>query len=370
MKITCTRDALNSAVSVVSRAVPSRSPNNILEGIYIKAEKGGKITLTGNDLQIGIEAIIEGDVLTPGDVVIDAKLLGNIIRTINSDRVSIEVNEHDMTLIKSGGAKFEIAGLPADGFPGLPVVDAEYSISLPANILRDMVDKTSFAVAQVDNNPILTGCLLEIKKEGLSMVALDGFRMAIRNVNMENDFEERKLIIPEKSLNELSKIIGDGEELVEINATQKHAIFMFDNYRMVTRLIEGEFINYHSVIPTSFSTEIECSTHQLTDSVQRASLIIISDVIKSPVKFNISEGNINISCATTAGTVDDNIPVEVGDTGLEIGFYNKYLLDVCKVIDTDVVNLQFNKAVNPLVVTPTDGNGFLYLILPLRLKAE
>ncbi|MEG2670445.1 MAG: DNA polymerase III subunit beta, partial [Oscillospiraceae bacterium] len=264
MKITCTRDALNSAVSVVSRAVPSRSPNNILEGIYIKAEKGGKITLTGNDLQIGIEAIIEGDVLTPGDVVIDAKLLGNIIR-------SIEVNEHDMTLIKSGGAKFEIAGLPADGFPGLPVVDAEYSISLPANILRDMVDKTSFAVAQVDNNPILTGCLLEIKKEGLSMVALDGFRMAIRNVNMENDFEERKLIIPEKSLNELSKIIGDGEELVEINATQKHAIFMFDNYRMVTRLIEGEFINYNSVIPTSFSTEIECSTHQLTDSVQRAS---------------------------------------------------------------------------------------------------
>lgn len=370
MKLTCTKEAINNAVATVSRAVSSRSNLPVLEGIYIKADADGKVTFIGNDLEIGIEAVTEGTVSEPGEVVINAKMLGNIIRSLTGDKISIEVNEKNAALIRSGAAKFEIAGIAAEEFPELPVVEAEYSVSLPGSVLKDMIEKTSFAVAASDNNPILTGCLLEIKNEGLSMVALDGYRMAIRKAAMENDFEEHRLIIPAKSLSELSRIISDGEEQVQIQATPRHAIFLFENCRMVTRLIEGEYINYQSVIPNSYEITLNCATSALTESIQRASLMILSDLVKSPVKFHIGDGNINVSCVTSAGAVDDNIAVDAQDVDLEIGFYNRFLLEAFRAVDTEMVTLKFNKAVNPLVITPTEGDDFLYLILPLRLKLD
>lgn len=370
MRILCNQGALNEAVTVVSRAVSGRSSLPVLEGVYIKASEDGKVRLTGNDMEIGIEAVIDAEVMQAGEIVINAKMLGGIIRSLASDTVSIETNEKNQTLIKSGGAKFEIAGIAADEFPDLPIVDPEYSISIPASILKDMINKTGFAVAVSDNNPILTGCLLEIRNSGLTMVALDGFRLAMCKTALENDFEERSMIIPEKSLNELGRILGDTEEEVKITATSRNAIFMFDNFKMVTRLIEGNYINYESVIPKDAAIEFDCSADQLKDSIQRVSLIILNDVVKSPVRFNIEDGNINISCTTSAGSVDDNIPVDLTDAALEIGFYNRYLLEAFRVIDSDMVHIKLNTATGPMVITPTDGDDFLYLILPLRLHAE
>ncbi len=370
MKILCECNKLTEAVSAVSRAVSGRSSLSVLEGIYISAEANGTVTLIGNDLEIGIEAKIEASVSEPGEVVLNAKILGSIVRSLPADQVLIEVGENNLALIKSGNARFEISGIPADDFPELPTVESDYSIGIPSNILRDMISKTIFAVAITDNNPILTGCLLEIEKTGLTMVALDGYRMAIRRAKMENDFEEKKMIIPEKSLSELSRILEDSDKEIKINATNRHAIFMFDNYRMVTRLIEGNYINYKSVIPNDYDIEIECSAAKMNQSIQRASLIIINDMVKSPVKFLIEDGNINISCTTTAGSVDDNIPVNIKDAALEIGFYNRYLLEAFRVIDTEDVKMRFKAAVSPLVIVPTEGDDYLYLILPLRLKAE
>lgn len=369
MKILCDCDRLNEAVSAVSRAVSGRSSLSVLEGIYIKAEANGTVTLVGNDLEIGIEAKIEATVSEPGEVVLNAKMIAGIVRALPEPRVSIEVNDKHLALIKSGAARFEIAGISPEEFPDLPVVESEYSIRIPAGLLKEMISKTIFAVAITDNNPILTGCLLEITKQGLTMVALDGYRMAVRRAAMENDFEEKKMIIPEKSLSELARILGDEEE-VQIHATSRHAIFMFENYRMVTRLIEGNYINYLSVIPKDYDIEIDCSAQQLTQSIQRASLIILNDVVKNPVKFLIEDGNINISCTTPAGSVDDNIPVDIKDKALEIGFYNKYLLEAFRVIDTDQVKLQFKAPTTPLVILPPEGDSFLYLILPLRLRAD
>lgn len=370
MKFLCEQEVLNEAVGIVSRAVSSRSNLPVLEGIYIKATDDGKIKLTGNDMEIGIEASLEAEVIEAGEVVINAKMLCGIIRSLAPGKVSIESNEKFWTLIKSGGAKFEIAGISAEEFPDLPIVDAEYSISIPANILKDMIAKTGFAVAATDNNPILTGCLLEIRHSGLTMVALDGYRMAMCKTEMENDFEEKSMIIPEKSFAELARIIGDTDEEVLINATSHNAIFMFDNVKMVTRLIEGNYINYSNVIPKDFSIEFECETDRVMDSVQRVSLIILNDVVKSPVRFNVGDGNVNISCSTSAGNVDDNIPIDLMDKSLEIGFYNRYLLEAFRVIDTEKVRLKFNTPTSPLVVVPTEGDNFLYLILPLRLHAE
>ncbi|MEE1048662.1 MAG: DNA polymerase III subunit beta [Clostridia bacterium] len=370
MRILCEQEVLNEAIGIVSRAVSSRSNLPVLEGIYIKATEDGKITLTGNDMEIGIEAVAEAEVMQPGEIVINAKMISGIVRSMPAGRVSIETNEKNQTLIKSGGAKFEIAGISADEFPDLPIVDAEYSISIPAKVLKDMISKTGFAVAVSENNPILTGCLLKIEKSGLTMVALDGYRMAMCKMPMENDFEEKQLIIPQKSLAELARIIPDTEEDIRITATSRNAIFMFESFKMVTRLIEGNYINYNNVIPKDYSIEIECSTDQLLESIQRVSLIILNDVVKSPVRFNISDGNINISCSTSAGNVDDNIPTDVMDKALEIGFYNRYLLEAFRVIDSENVILKFNSPTSPLVVTPTEGDDFLYLILPLRLHAE
>lgn len=371
MRIICEQDILDEAVSTVSRAVSSRSSIPVLEGVCIKATEDGKVKLTGNDMEIGIEAVIDADVMQAGEIVINAKMLGSIIRSlVSGSKVSIETNEKNQTLIKSGGAKFEIAGVAAEEFPDLPVVDPEYTISVPAGILKDMIAKTGFAVAVTDNNPILTGCLLEIKKSGLSMIALDGYRMAMCKTDMPNDFEEKSMIIPEKSLSELGRILTDADEEISITATSRNAIFMFDNCKLVTRLIEGNYINYNSVIPKDYSIEFTCPVSQLRESIQRVSLIILNDVVKSPVRFNIGDGNINISCSTSAGNVDDNIPVDVNDCALEIGFYNRYLLEAFRVIDAESVKLKFNTSTSPLVITPENGDDFLYLILPLRLHAE
>lgn len=369
MKILCDRNILSDAVTTVSRAVSGRSSLSVLEGIYIIAEANGVVTLIGNDLEIGIEAKIEATVTEPGETVINAKMIGSIVRTLPADRVSIEVNAKNQALIKSGAARFEIACISPEEFPDLPIVESEYSISIPSKILKDMISKTIFAVAVTDNKPTLTGCLLEIKKTGLTMVALDGYRMAIRKTAMENDFEEKSMIIPEKSLSELSKILSDDED-VQINATARHAIFSFGGCRMVTRLIEGNYINYNSVIPKDFDIEIECPAQKLSDSIQRASLLILSDMVKSPVKFMIEDGNINISCSTSAGAVDDNIPVNIIDASLEIGFYNRYLLEAFRVIDTEDVKLKFKTAISPMVIVPPEGDEYLYLILPLRLRTE
>ena len=369
MKIACATHALADAVAMVSRAVPSHSSLGILEGIFLKAA-GGKLTLVGNDLDIGIEASIDAQVTEDGEVVLNAKLLTGIVRSLAGEMLTIETDEKLFTLIKSGAAKFEITGISADEFPALPKVNADYSISLPSDVLKTIVEKTAFSASTSDNNPILTGCLLEIKPGGLSMIALDGYRMAIRNVEAQGEFSEHKLIIPQKSLTELSRIIPDDCENIEILATSRHAIFIMGSSRLVTRLIEGEYMNYQGVIPASYEIEFECETAKLVESVQRASLLIVSDLLKSPVKFNIGDNNINITCSTSAGNVDDNIPVSCGDASLEIGFYNKYLLDALRAIEADTVKLRFNKSVNPLVISPIDGNDFLYLILPLRLRAQ
>lgn len=370
MKILCDCDRLHEAVSTVSRAVSGRSSLSVLEGIFFKASADGTLTLVGNDLEIGIEATMEATVHEAGEVVLNAKMIAGIVRALPDQRVSIEVNDKHLALIKSGSAKFEIAGISPAEFPDLPVVESEYAIALPGAMLKDMIAKTIFAVAVTDNNPILTGCLLEISKQGLTMVALDGYRMAIRRAELANDFEEKKMIIPEKSLAELARILGDTEEDVNILATGRHAIFMFRNYRMVTRLIEGNYFNYEAAIPKDYEMEIACSSKKLTDSIQRASLIILNDMVKSPVKFLVEDGNINISCTTPAGSVDDNIPVNIKDKSLEIGFYNRYLLEAFRVIDTDEVRLQLKAPTSPLVILPPEGDGFLYLILPLRLKTE
>ena len=367
MIIKCSKFLLSDTLSVVSRAVSSKSNLNVLEGIFIKAEENSTLTLIGNDLEIGIEAKINAEVIESGKSVLNARMLMGIVRSLPGEEVYIEVKENNAAVIKSGFSKFEINGIDPSEFPELIPVESDYNIEISNNIIKNMINKTAFSVSTSDIKPVLKGCLLEIEENKLKMVAVDKFRMAIREEVLDESFEKKSLIIPEKTLSELSKILKDGDEKVKISCNNKNVVFNFENYRLVSRLIEGEFIKYNTAISDTFEIELECSKNEFLEAITRASLIMTSDTIKAPLKFKISGDNINISCETAQGSFDDNISLPTGDANLLIGFNNVFLIDALKACDDEMIKMKFNKNINPLVITPAKGNKFLYLVLPMRI---
>lgn len=368
MNIICSKSILNDAVNAVLKAVSTHSNLPVLEGIYIKADEGGCVTLISNDMEMGIESKIEADVKEAGETVLNAKMLGNIVKNLPSEEVFISADEKNMCKIKSGNSKFEIMGIKPLDFPELPSVNPDYSIDIPKKSLKEMITKTIFCTSTSDNRPILKGCLLEINGNCAKMVATDGFKLSIRKYELGESYEEKKIIIPAKTLSEINKILKDDEETVKVSFTSKNALFIFENYKVVTRLIEGEYIKYQSAIYDAGEIEIDCPLYELIDSVYRASLIITSDSNDAPVKFKICNDNINVSCETVVGNVDDNISVVTGDANLEIGFFNSFLLDVLRACDDEIVKIKFKKNINPMIITPLEGDSYLYLLLPRRLK--
>ncbi|MCL2837485.1 MAG: DNA polymerase III subunit beta [Oscillospiraceae bacterium] len=367
MKLRCTKESLIDAINIVSKAVSARSTIAVIEGIHIKAIEGNTLRLTGNDFEIGIECVIDAQVETPGEIVVNAKMFGDIVRKLPEDAVDVELLENNLTRIKSGKSKFEIPGIVATEFPELPAFDSEYSISISKTNIKKMINNTIFSVGTSENKIVLTGCLLETLGEKIRMVAVDGYRLAMRDEKLPKEYEERSVIIPSKALSELNKILKDGDEEIEINYTQKHAVFLFDNCKMVTRLIEGEYINYRQIMPTDSGIEIKCDVRALVDSIERAALVNTSDINKSPIKMKIGGDNINISCQTSVGTVDDNLAAETGDADLEIGFNHKFLLDALHACEGEEVVLKMKAANLPCVIEPAEGNDYYYLILPVRL---
>ncbi len=368
MNIICNKNILNEAISSVSKAVSSHSNFPILEGILLKADIEGTLTFVSNDMEMGIEAKTEARVIKPGKTVLNAKMLGNIIKNLPEDEVYIETNEINFCTIKSGNAKFEIMGLNPLDFPELPQIDPEYSIKVKSSSLREMISKTIFCTSLSESKPILKGCLVEIEGSTIRMVATDCFRIAVRTYHLDSEYPEKRFIVPAKTLGEITKIIKDGDDLVEINCTSKNAVFLFENYKIVTRLIEGEFPKYKSAIYNDAEIEFKCPLYELFDSVYRASLIINGNSNDAPVKMKIKDNNINISCETIIGNVDDNISVETGTADLLIGFFNEFLLDVLRACDDEEIRLQFKKDFNPVIMTPIEGDEYLYLLLPKKLK--
>jgi DNA polymerase-3 subunit beta len=368
MKLRCTKESLIDSINIVSKAVSARSTIAVIEGIHVKAIEGNQLRLTGNDFEIGIECVIDAQVEVAGEIVINAKMFGDIVRKLPEEAVDIELLENNVTRIKSGKSKFEIPGIVATEFPELPSFDSEYNININKTNIKKMINNTIFSVATNENKIVLTGCLLETLGNQVRMVAVDGYRLAMRDEKLSKEYEDRRVIIPSKALAELNKILKDGDEEVEINYTQKHAVFLFDNCKMVTRLIEGEYINYRQIMPKDSSVEIKCDVRALVNSVERAALVNTSDNNKSPIKMKIGSDNINITCQTSVGTVDDNIAAETSDCDLEIGFNHKFLLDALHAVDGDTVVLKMKDATSPCVIEPAEGNDFYYLILPMRLS--
>jgi len=369
MKLRCTKESLIDAINIVSKAVSVRSTIAVIEGVHIKAMDGNQLRFTGNDFDIGIECVIDAQVETPGEIVVNAKMFGDIVRKLPEEAVDIELLDNSATRIKSGKSKFEIPGIAASEFPELPAFDSEYNINISKTNIKKMINNTIFSVGTNENKIVLTGCLMETLGESVRMVAVDGYRLAMRDEKLSKEYEPRSVIIPSKALSELNKILKDGDEEIEINYTQKHAVFLFDNCKMVTRLIEGEYINYRQIMPKDSTIEIKCDVRTLMDSIERVALVRTSDINESRIKLKIGDGNINITCQTSIGTVDDNIAAETGDSNLEIGFNHRFLLDAFSACEGEEVVIRMKDATSPCVVEPVDGEGFYYLILPVRLTA-
>ena len=368
MNIICDKTLLSAAIDGVSRAVTMRSPIPVLEGILLKAE-GFQLTLTGYDLEMGIVTTIEANVKEPGEIVLNAKLLSDMVRRMPSGQVAIQAADNGKTTIQSGVARFEIQALSASDFPDLPNTGAEETLTLKTGVLRDMIDRTLYAVSQDEKKPAHTGELFEIEPDKLTIVALDGYRLAIveRPVTAVKD---SRIIVPSKTMSELSRLLpNDDEEPVHICANRRYVVFMTAGYTILSRLIEGEFLNYRNVIPAGSRTRVTIGTREFIETIERASLII-TERLKNPLRISFTEGKVTVRCQTTLGRVVDEFDARCEGEEVEIGFNNRYLLDALRNARAEQVRFEISGPLSPVKVLPAEGNDFLYLVLPVRFKND
>ena len=371
MKFTCSAAALAEVCQNVQRAISGKTTIPALEGIYIRAAGEG-LELTGYDLEVGIQTSIPANVREEGSIVLNAKVFCEILRKLPSDHLEIECDSRYLASITAGESRYRINGMGAEEYPELPSITGGVPLPVPLGTLKDMIRQTIFAVAvNPDTKPIHTGVKFEIRPGELRLAAIDGFRLAIRREAIDYEGEELNFVVPPKALGELLKMGGDAETNVAVSVGRRHIVFDIGSYHMVSRLLDGEFMNYSAAIPTSFKTEAAADTGMLIGAIERISLII-TEKIKSPIRCDIlpEEGRLEFSCATGVGTARDSVGADIAGESFEVGFNNRFLLDALRACDTDQVRMHFNGAVQPVVIVPPEGEGFLFMVLPVRLKGE
>ncbi len=366
MKFNCMRSDLSKAVSNVSRAVSSKSSQPALEGVLIKAYDN-ILSLTGYDLEIGITTDIEASVEENGEVVVSAKLLSDILRNLPEEIVRIETDERLITTINSGTSEYQIVGISSAEYPELPRVEELEEIKIDAPVLKDMIRETVFAVSDNFSKPIYTGSLFDIEPGVLRIVAVDGFRMAIREEQVECELTT-KFVVPSKTQQEIIRLISN-EEKVEIIVGSRHIAFKIEKYTIISRLIEGTFLDYKTTVPSKCTTEFKINKRILSSAVERM-LPMTGEKIQSPVRANVTPDEIKLSCTTSVGKATDSIMISAIGQEVVIGFNNRYMLDALKNADTDEVKIEMSGSLSPIIIKPVEGNAFLYLVVPMRLSAE
>lgn len=368
MKFTCEKYLLQSAVTMSARAAASKSPNPALEGLLIEATDG--INVTGYDLVKGIYTRFVADVAEPGSVVLSAKLFDNIVRSLPDDIVTVSSDNSNLTRITCGNADFSIMGLYADSYPELPSVEHQKSVSIPQKTMKEMIDQTIFAVSDNEARPIYTGSLFEIEAGKLTVVSVDGYRLALRRETPESsDMNDCSFVAPGTALSDLQKLCTDTEETVRIVLGAKHISFSVGNCVLITRRLEGEFLDYKKAVPQEFAIKIRAERTRFLRAVDRVSLII-DDRMKNPLRCIFGKNKLNMYCVTAIGKGEDVCEYEGDGEGMEIGFNNRYLQDALKAAPAERIEVCLNSGSTPCVIVPEDGSDkFLYMILPVRLKA-
>ena len=372
MKIVCYKDKILKAINSVVKAVASKTTMPILEGILIQTNDN-EIKLTTYDLEIGIEYIMDCNVEEQGSTVVNAIMFSEIIRKLPDTDIKIEVNDKNLLVIECEGSLYKLATMNPEDFPELPEINVENSIEIEQNTLKDMIRKTIFAISTEENRPIFTGCLFEIKNNRLNVVAVDGFRLAWKTKMLQQTVNDFAAVIPGRSLNEINKIILDSFDTIKIGVAKNQALFEMENCKIVTRLLDREFLNYSSVIPTTWETRIRVDKNAIQDCFERVSLISSSSIEKEkkyPVKVTIDIGKVTISCTNQTGDAKEEMYVTTEGKNLEAGFNPKYFLDSLKAIDDEEVYIEFGSSISPCLIKSTENNDYTYMILPIRLKED
>ena len=369
MKFSCEKVLLQNAITVASRAVAPKSSIPALEGLLLHADS--ELTVSGYDMKTGIRTRVSADVTEGGDIVLNARLFGDIIRRMPDDVETFTADDKMMVHLSCGDADFDILGLSAADYPDMPEVEDEYSVSIQQKVLRAMIEEVAFAVSTNESRPVHTGSLFEIDDTGLTMVSVDGFRLALRHEPLEKiDGGAFRFVAPGSALKEVENICGDTDEMITVTRGKRHLLFSAGQTQLICRRLEGEFLDYKNAIPRNNPICVEVANSALLQSLDRIS-VVISEKLKSPVRCIFDQDRVLLSARTGNGEAKDICLTKGDGNGLEIGFNNRYLMEALRYAPADSVRLELNTNISPCVITPVDGSdNFLYMVLPVRLKAQ
>lgn len=366
MKLVFTKSNLNKAVNIVSKAVPSKTTMPILECILIDAETND-IKFTANDMELGIETKIEGQILEKGKVAINAKIFSDIVRKLPDDDITIETDANFTATISSCKSVFHLTGQSGEDFSYLPAIERDKKISLSQFSMKELINQTIFSTAMNDNNKMMTGELFEVQENALRVVALDGHRIAIRKVNLSEEAQAVKAIVPGKTLVEIQKILSnDAESTLTLYFTQNHILFEFENTKVVSRLIEGEYFKINNMLSSDYETKVTVNKKAFLDSIDRSTLMI-KEGDKKPIIVDIKEDDLCISVKSEIGNMKENVAITKEGKDIMIGFNPKFLIDALRAIDDENVDMYMVSPKAPLFIRDKEEN-YIYLILPVNFS--
>lgn len=369
MKFSCEKALLQSAITTAGRVVAAKSSILALEGVMVEASSEG-LRVSGYNLETGISTRIDAQVEKAGSIVLPARLFGDIIRKMPDDMISFSAEGYNVH-ISCGMSSFDIIGSSAEEFPELPYVAQGAFVTLTQGTLHSMISRVLFAVSDNESRPIHTGALFEVENKELTMVAVDGYRLALRREKvLDSSSFGFSFVVPGAALNEVDKICSDSDEAVEVVDGDHHIVFKMGNTVLVARHLTGEFLNYRNTIPQNNSIILEAETSDLQASIDRASLII-NEKLKSPLRCKFDDGVMSITSKTAIGSAFDRCSISGDGKGLEIGFNNRFLMEAVKAAPASRVRIELNTSTSPCLIVPCEGEekNFLYMILPVRLKA-
>ena len=367
MKLVFTKSNLNKAVGIVMKAVPTRTTMNILECILIDATTN-EIKFTGNDMELGIETIVEGEIIEKGKIAIDAKLFSEIVRKLPDNDITLTTDSNNNALITCEKSKFNIAGKSGDDFSYLPAIIKDKMITLSQFQLKEVINQTIFSIAINDNNKMMTGELFEVNEGTLKVIGLDGHRIAIRNIKLEGRSDDVRVVIPGKTLQEISKILNaDAESFVNIYFTNNHVLFEFDQTHVVSRLIEGDYFKISQMLSNDYETKVSINKKEFLDSIDRANLLI-REGDKKPIIINILNGLLQVNVNSAIGALNEDIDIDKEGKDIMIGFNPKFLMDALRVIDDENVTMYLVNHKSPCFIRDKEEK-YIYLILPVNFTA-
>lgn len=366
MILTFNKEQLLTALNTVSKAVPTKTTSTILECILFDATTG-KIKLTGNDMELGIETKVEGNIIEPGKIALEAKLICDIIRKLEGggEHVYIETITQGLTKIRCGKTVFQIQGLDGEEFSYLPYIEKDHFITLSQFTLKEVIRQTLFSAAVNDSNKMMCGELIEVHENIAKFVTLDGHRISIRNILLRENYDDMKVIVPGKTLNEISRIIsGDNEKEIRIYFSTNHILFEFDNTIVVSRLIEGQYFKIEHMLSSDYELKINVNKNKFLSTIDSATILIKENDHK-PIILDIKDGVVKTTVKSSAGSMDDEIEAIKTGKDLMIAFNPKFLIDALKVIDDEYIDIYMTNSKAPCFIRDSDGN-YTYLVLPVN----